>query len=454
MTSSLLTLAFLLATAQAAQLAAEELQTTVLKGRYFKVETNCSDENVQQQALLTADAVWPFARKLFGNPEVAPDQRLTVHLHRSIEEYEAAEQKLTRGRFRENLAFSSWVTREAHVAIQPPCSDQALEQIGLPALTRRQVAHEAAHVVCYYALDCYKELPGWLAEGTACLVEQQVMETLDQAPVKRGDPFYSKSVLRVQGLLDSDQLPTAEQILRDDFGELSRSERYSVQTQWLEFLIEDQRKSLTRLLRELKDLRSSADTSNQIQRLVDKLFGSKSRLKSLDKKFREYLRTHEADWDEVYRSLDVRTDGWYQGAFPGSNAIAWQQTPVGRQTYRIRGSLEILPSSGHRQLNLLLGRNSTGFVSVAFSEGFGINLFHYTSADRNWETLGKQQTDLLDPSRTSFSVLVTQDAIEVELGGEPVLSVDRPLEDLAGPYGVGAQKGTTGIWRDVALLDE
>ena len=100
------------------------------------------------------------------------------------------------------------------------------------------------------------------------------------------------------------------------------------------------------------------------------------------------MKSSQPKWRETYRSLETKGKTWTQIAFAEKNAIAWRTRRIGRSTYRITGSVEILPND-RRQMNLLLGKDGGGFISVAFVAGYGINVFRYDSRKGHWTELAK-----------------------------------------------------------------
>ena len=144
-------------------------------GERFRVVCTFGDERIAEEALVTAEAVWPLAARIYGAGE-ADGGPFEIYLYRDADTYRRVEERVTGGRFRDHLAFTSWRSRQAFLALQPESSDAALAATGLPALTRRLVAHEAAHLVCYHAQSNYRGHPEWLAEGLAeegCLARTQ-----------------------------------------------------------------------------------------------------------------------------------------------------------------------------------------------------------------------------------------------------------------------------------------
>ncbi len=74
--------------------------------------------------------------------------------------------------------------------MQPPCTDETLAVISLPALTRYQIAHEAFHLATYSSpLSTKGRLPRWLKEGSAAWAAQRAMEKNGWSDEAARDPY-------------------------------------------------------------------------------------------------------------------------------------------------------------------------------------------------------------------------------------------------------------------------
>ncbi len=178
----------------------------VLLGDRFRVSVHFDAPALGREALEIAETTWDVAAALHGL-EHEPDQLLDVHLYRDAAAYEAAEQELTGGAFKQNQAFAHWNSKSAHVALQPPLSDAALATVGLPYQTARLLSHETAHLVRFSAMPNFRYHPRWFADGSATWVEEQVLRQLGRLADLDEDPFWGTHVATVQSLIDGDRLP-------------------------------------------------------------------------------------------------------------------------------------------------------------------------------------------------------------------------------------------------------
>ena len=171
----------------------------------------------------------------------------------------------------------------------------------------------------------------------------------------------------------------------------------------------------------------------------------------LDRKFHKFVQGLKPDWDQVCRSLEVSGAEWVQSAFADTNAIAWRVEKPRKSKYTIRGSFEIVPGNG-TQMNFLLDRREAGpkrgLVSLAFAAGTGLTLFEYLPDSKGWVNLAfaKMET-LVVGKQIEFELKVSGDELRISVEGEQVLKVIVTDRDLGGPWGLGAQSGTTGIWK-------
>ncbi len=111
------------------------------KGKFYELILDFGHDDIAKTTLVELDRVWPVTMKLLGVKKAAPRKPLRLHLYRTVAAYEAADAKLTKGRFKKNLAFSHHATMSSHVALQPGISDETMAIIGLPPQTRYVLVH-------------------------------------------------------------------------------------------------------------------------------------------------------------------------------------------------------------------------------------------------------------------------------------------------------------------------
>lgn len=429
----------------------------VVKGKCYELHFHGGDERLAALALAAVEPVWPLVAKAVGQPDAPPKQLLEVHLYRTIAGYEAAELRLTKGKFARNLAMIHHASESVHVALQPPCSDETLRAIGLPGLTLELLAWEATHLARRSLLGTQGDHPMWLVDGLAARTARTVARQL-LAPPRDGEPEGTlptgdTDVALVQELAKAKKLPPASAILADRIDELDMHDRYATRALFFELLSAE--RHAPALAKVLGTVRSTGGGKNYLEKVLataKTTFG-----KRLDAEFPKYVAERSAPWFETFRSLAPFEGGWQQVAFPDTNAIAWHRQPVAGGAVRIAGKLRILPGSG-RQLNVLFGRTADeGFYSVAFVADHGFTPFAFRAKNDEWVRVGDGNAPSLRRGYTSsFVVEVRGDALHVELDGQQwdfSLPEKLPKDVFWGlgaqAGGKGAETGTAGLWGDV-----
>jgi hypothetical protein len=160
------------------------------------------------------------------------------------------------------------------------------------------------------------------------------------------------------------------------------------------------------------------------------------------------------EWDEIYPALSTSGTSWIQSAAAETNAVAWRTEPAGADHYALEGELEILPGAS-KQMNVLLGRSSKGFVQVAFVGDWGIDVLRFDPAlepEKRWSKLAAVEVKGLIPNR-SIPFRVTVEGADVSVTIQGVAACKAHVEglDLQGPWGLGVLADAAGRWRKIAF---
>jgi len=157
-------------------LAVLSLLTQLTTRAHFQVVSDFAEPERAAEASEAAEAVVPIVLARLGRDEWTPRSLETIHLYRGYTAFREHTAKVNPNA-PEVLGFTHRDSRTSHVAVEP-WSD-ALCALGLPRATRRLVAHEAAHLVCYDLLRDMDELPAWMVEG---LADSAAQAALSAAP--------------------------------------------------------------------------------------------------------------------------------------------------------------------------------------------------------------------------------------------------------------------------------
>lgn len=424
-------------------------------GRCYVVTVHGGDDVLAQQALDAAERAWPIVAAAFGVADAPPPAPLAVHLYRTIGDYQQADQQLTNGRFQRNLAMSHWESRSSHVAVQPPCSDETLRAVGLPALTLELLAWEAAHLARFQLCPNFRNHPMWFADGLGAATGRAVAEVLRPGGGLDQLPTMATDVTIAQRLLGQKKLPAASSILADAIDELDFGDRYAVRAVFFRFLQGDAYKGkLPKLAEVVRATGGGEGYARAVQAAAAKIAGG-----TVDKDFAAFVQKARPKWREVYRSLSTAGKAWPQIAFPNRNAVAWNLEPVKGGKLYARGTLRILPG-GRQQLNFLFARSEAeDFYSLAFVADQGFTVFRYDGANDAWSEVGKANAPALRLGYgIGFAVESTGKDLVVRLDEQSwnfTLPVPLPKDVY---WGLGAQAGpqdgptgSAGLWSDVAV---
>ncbi|MEE9125967.1 MAG: hypothetical protein V3U11_02400, partial [Planctomycetota bacterium] len=330
------------------------------KSKFYELILDFGHDEIAKATLKDLDRVWPVTMTLLGVKKAAPRKPLRLHLYRTVAAYEAAEARLTKGRFKKNLAFSHHATKSGHVALQPTISDETMAIVGVPPQTRSLLVHEAAHLAVYAAMRNYASHPAWFTEGVTTWVEAQVCNHRpDPAPGRASSqPRYSDYEARARKILDDGSLPGCEQLLADQYGKLEGTDRYAVQLLFFRYLKEHHDRGLGRLLARARQLGGGVTYGKRLAKDFKKHLGKPE---AIDQGLAKYITGLHPEWRQPLRALAKTKDGWLQIAFPDTNAVAHQVAPVGKSDYLLRGTLRFLPAKS-AQMNLLLDCTASGMV--------------------------------------------------------------------------------------------
>ena len=169
---------------------------------------------------------------------VSKKQTCALRLYRSPNAFRSAVSKRTRGRFDHSFAFADYAAATGHVALQPYLSDEALAEVGLPVLTRYQIAHEATHLCLAVRAREYLDADDWIREGLATWIAGKVMMAGGWASSFESDPFAATRLRRVQRLYLG-RTRTFTPCDKSWYDALGSPDRYALAWSWTRFLIEE-----------------------------------------------------------------------------------------------------------------------------------------------------------------------------------------------------------------------
>jgi hypothetical protein len=423
-------------------------------GPHFRIVSHLVLERLADEALAAAEAAWPLAVDELGLKEKKPSEPLTIHLYADAAGFEAAEQELTRGAFKQNRTFSHFATKSAHVTVEPPSSAQTLLELGLPTLTLYHVAHEAAHLTSYAHLPNSLDHLEWFCEGMATEVSLGALVAIGRMRAGLAEPLAARELVLCKTLLGEGKLPEARAVMGAEIGDLEFYARYAVNHRFYALMRGRHGKDFDRMAKAMREQEGGASFRAGVLGEFGKLWKEKE-LEKLQTEWLADVRGGEPEWDQVFRSLETRgTKGehYVQRAFPDTNAIAFRSQAMGALPFVATGTVRAVPGDAH-QMNFLLGRSDKGFLSVAFSFPSGVTVFRCDYGETaTWTVLGQAAVEgLRIGAWTPFRIEATAEELRVSVNGAEALRAKLHGRSPLGQWGLGAQAKAAGEWKDLVV---
>jgi len=421
-------------------------EVVIRKGTHFRVHCHFPDERAAKEALEIVEATWKPTVRVFGKKP--PAGLIDVYVLRHASDYLEHEKEVAGRRFGTSLACVTEQGRVCYLAIQPEMDDQLFAQVGLTALTRRNLAEGAARALIRRLCKAPGALPAWIEDGAAVGIAQAVLEGKGFSPGWLKDPHTGTLLSICLDLLDGKKLPAVGRILKGELGKTDVFTVRSLHTVFFRFMSEKERvKTLRRMLARARSLKNATGAAEKIIKAGGKLLASGG----FSHDFRSYIRSLEPVWTQYYPDLDCSGEDWLQVAEKETNAVAWHVEPVDRNDYVIAGRFRILSSKG-RQLNILFGKTPLGFYSVAIVAGEGFGIMKFDAESSEWSTVAWRETSAIATGvALAFELRVDGEDVTIAIEGHEPLSTRLRGADLTLHWGLGAQAGSGGIWSGVTL---
>lgn len=398
----------------------------------------------EKEAALVIDATTDALDRRFGRirdrkGSGVPRAKLTVY--RKQTDFERAIHNAGANAFEENLAVTDYRNRESHVAFQPAQTSAVMTYVGLPLLTRRQIAHEAAHLWCDARWpNEYRNGPRWLREGIPTWAAEQGLRSRGLIDRAEDDPFLSTRIVLAQRAVGRLRQAPSPSRTNDPFGAFDRGTRYAFDWLWTRMRIE-----------KLMVESGGSDDGVSFDRLVEHLTtGPDATFAGLTR----YVRSMRPEWEEVSRSLQVADGDYCQMAFPDVDAFAWHTTGPTRPAYTIRGTIFFWGKEGG-QAGVHLARDAQGYLVVSFRPGAGVTISRFEEKSGAWTELARNTT--FCPSTgvpCKFEIVVTVETLTVVVNSHRVVTAKVPGKRMSGPWGLAVQKDRSVRWENFEVVSD
>ena len=375
-----------------------------------------------------------------------------LELHFQVQDYYNADNKLNGGRFKRNWAFANYGAMQAHVALQPPVPTEVLDAAGLPVQTKVQIAHEAVHLCIYRAFRNHGSHPGWLSEGLAEHMSNEAVRNAGYMGAIEDEPWTCSKINLVGKLFEDKPKYDIDSILSNESKDISGGRLYAVRGMFIGWLREIG--AFDDMISEARRLGGGDSYEENLRRATLEAIASAG-VENPDAAFKAWVATFEPNWDQRYRSLQTNGEVWLHGAFSSKNAVCWNSQELGDGNWEIAGSFKIFEGE-KTQMNILLGRSDTGYLSIALGPKFGVTVFHRKYIDdgkkSRWIRLvDKDIKSIKLDEWSTFKVSQRKGRLMVRINKDRAIRVELGDIDVTGAWGLGVQNKSAGLWKDVQV---
>jgi hypothetical protein len=404
---------------------------------------NCFPEEARAlEALETAEATVPVALARLGVASWSPSGPRTLQLFADFARFRSATAELNPDS-PEAHGYTSRDSRTAFVTVQPAA--ETLRALGLSGQTRRLIAHEVTHLLCFDLLPDMTSLPGWMVEGLADSVAHEVLGALGRTRALEEEPSTAAQVLLVQELVRANQAPRFGTLLLDKLGGFEYRQRYALRWLAYEFLRARHPEECARFFAAAYAAGATGRARERVRPLLEGLWNP-AELALLDAEFLEWVGALVPRWRQASGVCEFETRGLVVLAPPGADALSVHQLGFESLPFHLQGELRFLPGSG-QQLHVVLAHRADSFALVSFTAGWGVTLWHHEVQGARWQRRAAAEVPRLTGEGSHrFRIEASAGALTIAVDGEEVLRVPLDGATLLGKFGLGAQAGSSGVW--------
>lgn len=396
-----------------------------------------------------AETAWSVTAALFGvSSRIDTDRpRSPIHLYDTVEDYEEVERSLTGGRLRDNRALT-FRGDEAHLAVHPHLSPEAMREFGFTANTLRIVGHEAAHIAKRRLATTSRRLPDWLSEGVASWIELETLTRLGLAQSRMEEPVSSTRAYLLLEMLREERMPPLRALLSGGAAGLAIGERYAFYQFFFEFL--HQRRDGSTILSTLRTLDRMPGSGARFNRtLLDRVIGADvTAFDRVETEFHAWLRDLEPAWLQVRRALSPVGDTWLQVGYEGG-AEAWRIRPHTSIPWTIDGEVRLLAGRGD-QAAVLFTLADGGTLALVMRPGFArLERARFFGDPTPLRLADASVPALVRDAAIPFRVDITNEGFQATVGD---VVLEAPVAPATpGRWGLAAGPTANVVWRSIRV---
>jgi hypothetical protein len=404
---------------------------------------NCFPEAARaEEALAVAEAAVPVVLRRLDLASWAPSGTRTLQLHADYARFRSATAAMNPDA-PEAQGFTNRDSRTAHVTVHPAA--ETLQALGLSSQTRRLIAHEVTHLLCFDLLPDMTSLPGWMVEGLADSVAHEVLGALGLSRALEQEPCTAGQIAAVQELIRRNQAPRFGALLVDRLAGYDHGQRYALRFLFHEFLRTHRPEACARLFRAAYAPDSPGRAIERVRPLLERLW-TPAELAVLDAEFLAYVGALRPEWRPSAGVCEYDAGRLVVLASPNADALVVNQGAFRSLPFHVEGELSFLPGKG-RQLHLVLGYSEDSYLLVSFTAGWGVTLWRHEVPGARWlHEAAAEVPELGAEHGARFRVAAGADALSISLDGAEVLRFPLQGASPLGEFGLGAQAGSNGTW--------
>ncbi len=381
----------------------------VRTGEHFEVPYALGENDLANRALEVAEATWPIAVELLGEPSANLSRPISIPL-----------------------------------TLRGDYDPQLLGRRDLPLTNKVDLANDASRAVIEHFFANHSSHPAWFTEGLAGLIEWKALHRIRLVWTPEREPVYSTSQRVAQRVATGKRLPSYDAFLSDSLDGVSLAEASALRRWFFVELAKDENR-LETLLRAAKQISGGADYPRALMGALHGIYGGPT----FWKRFEQSLVALKPEWEESTGTLSLRLKRWLQLAPKRHDAVAWNAERLGDESWSLEGTFQI-QSGANSAMNVLLDRSLAGYVSVSMQSDAEIVVAEYNARTAKWKRLAVGSAGYARDDVNRFRIEWNEGYLAVFADSARVLET-KISRKMSGAWGLGVKANCAGSWADVRL---
>lgn len=369
------------------------LQSETVTTEHFEIVSSYRESAYVREVAAALESGYDAMAGTLGKKPAEP-KRYRIHLHAKLDEYQAKDRDLNKGRFAANWAFSHRDTGESYLALSP--------RSGVPLLdrTRAVFRHEAFHLMVYRHWPEIDRSPAWLHEGMCERAAEQADRRGETEPAAVSINF-AESVHVATAMMERKRFIPLAALLTSDSSDHKdgtvRTTWYSEAWLLVKYLAEKRPEVLKKILEGISKLTAAETTPVKVRDLL--VEGAGEPLDKVEAAWIAWIESLKpAPWWRISGDWRMTADGVEGAAYWSQSAYLLSAEKIRAGSYRIVAEAKV-ESLGAGQVDLSLSPSAAmdlgdDRVVALVSRGGYANIL--VCRKGKWTFMA---TEILDPAR-------------------------------------------------------